>query len=143
MANGFRITRRVQFADTDMAGVLHFANYCRYMEEVEHAFWRSLGLSVLCRAGEDDISWPRVAVHCEYLAPAHFEDELELVLTIGKIGAKSIAFEVGFFRDEQPLARGSITAACCRMKAGRFRAVPIPDSLRSALTAASNLQEKG
>jgi acyl-CoA thioesterase FadM len=39
----FSINRRVQFAETDMAGIVHFSNYFRWMEEVEHAFFRSVG----------------------------------------------------------------------------------------------------
>ena len=46
MSNEFVITRRVQFVETDLAGVLHFSNYYRYMEEVECAFWRDRGLGV-------------------------------------------------------------------------------------------------
>src|SRR5213078_989612 len=42
----FRTTRRVEFADTDMAGIVHFANFFRYMESAEHEFLRSHGLSV-------------------------------------------------------------------------------------------------
>ena len=40
MPTEFTIKRRVQFSETDMAGIMHFANYFRLMEEVEHAFLR-------------------------------------------------------------------------------------------------------
>ena len=46
MAHSFSMTRSVTFAETDMAGILHFSNYFRYMEEAEHAFFRSLGFRV-------------------------------------------------------------------------------------------------
>ena len=42
----FRCRQRVEFADTDMAGIVHFSNFFRYMERAEHEFLRSLGLSV-------------------------------------------------------------------------------------------------
>ena len=42
----FSLTRRVQFSETDMAGIMHFSNFFKMMEEVEHAFFRSVGLSV-------------------------------------------------------------------------------------------------
>ena len=80
----FNITRRVQFAETDMAGVLHFSNYYRWMEEIEHAFWRSCGLSVIIDTGE--ISWPRVKTGCEHYAPARFEDEVLLTLRVINVG---------------------------------------------------------
>ena len=40
----YRYHRRVQFADTDQAGVVHFSWFARYMEEAEHALWRAADL---------------------------------------------------------------------------------------------------
>ena len=46
MATEFSITRRVEFSETDLAGIMHFTNFYRWMEICEHEFLRSLGLSV-------------------------------------------------------------------------------------------------
>ena len=43
----FQLSRRVEFSDTDMAGIMHFSNFFRFMEAAETAFLRSLGLSVV------------------------------------------------------------------------------------------------
>ena len=48
----FSIRRRVQFAETDLAGIAHFSNFVRWMEETEHAFFRSLGMSIVMHHGE-------------------------------------------------------------------------------------------
>ena len=133
MSSEFRMTRRVAFAETDLAGVLHFANYLRYMEEIEHAFWRSAGMSVVVRDAERSISWPRVAVHCTYHAPAHFEDELELVLSLTKIGGRSLEFAVDFFRGSERLAEGRYTAVCCEMSGGAFKTIAVPEEIRRVL----------
>ena len=133
MNSEFRMTRRVQFAETDLAGVLHFANYFRYMEEIEHAFWRSLGMSVIVPDSERSISWPRVAVHCSYRAPAHFEDELELVLQLTKLGRRSLEFEVDFFRGSERLAECRYTTVCCEMCDGAFTTITVPDEIRRVL----------
>jgi len=45
----FKLTRRVEFAETDMAGIMHYSNYFRFMETAEHAFFRSLGLSIVTK----------------------------------------------------------------------------------------------
>lgn len=132
----FSITRRVQFAETDMAGVLHFANYFRFMEEIEHAFWRSHGRSVVTREAHREISWPRVAVACEYFAPALFEDELELTLTVANVGERSVTYEVEFRRAGQRTALGRMTGVCCEATPGKFRAIAIPDEIRQVLTQA-------
>jgi YbgC/YbaW family acyl-CoA thioester hydrolase len=134
MSRGFTVTRRVQFAETDMAGVLHFSNYYRYMEEVEHAFWRSMGRSVITphREGEH-VSWPRVATSCEYFAPARFEDELRLVLSVTDVGDRSVTYQVEFIADERIIARGKTTMVCCIMSHGSFRPISIPEQVREKL----------
>ena len=129
----FTIRRRVQFADTDMAGVLHFSNYFRYMEEVEHAFWRSLDLTVYLRDADPHLSWPRVATGCEYFAPVHFEDEVDLVLRVTKVGEKSLSFEVEFLRGGKRCAAGRVTAVCCATRPGSFDPTPIPAAIRAKL----------
>ena len=68
----FTLTRRVQFAETDLAGVMHFANYFRWMEEIEHAFFRSMGLSIMSEHDGHPIGWPRGRVSCEYFGPVRF-----------------------------------------------------------------------
>ena len=133
MADAFIIKRRVQFAETDMARVLHFANYYRYMEEVEHAFWRSLGMCVIAEDGGREISWPRVATSCEYIRPARFEDEIELALRVATVSNKSVSYEIEFRCRGERIALGKATAVCCSIKDGRFQSVRIPDRLRTAL----------
>jgi len=123
----------VQFAETDLAGVLHFANYYRMMEEVEHAFWRSRGSSVITCSNDATISWPRVVTSCEYIAPVHFEDVLELRLTVARLGERSVAYDIEFARDGNRVALGKTKAVCCTMERGAFRSIPIPRNLRRAL----------
>ena len=72
----FRTTRVVEFGDTDMAGIVHFANFFRFMEAAEHAFLRSLGLSVVMEIDGGKYGLPRVSASCDYLKPARFGDEL-------------------------------------------------------------------
>src|SRR5262249_28636825 len=55
----FQVRRRVQFYETDVAGIVHFSWFFRYMEEAEHAMWREAGLSIHPPGGE--IGWPRIA----------------------------------------------------------------------------------
>ena len=116
----FISTRRVEFADTDMAGIIHFANYYRYMEEAEHAFFRSLGLSIMQPQPDGSvIGWPRVSASCSFEAPAHFEDHLEVRLNVVRKGVKSLNFEIEFWRGETRLAHGRLKTVCCICRAGR------------------------
>ena len=133
----FTMKRLIQFAETDMAGVLHFSNYYRLMEEIEHAFWRSLETSVLAKLDNLEVTWPRVSTSCEYFSPARFEDEITLSLKIAHVGDRSMTYEVEFHRDDEPLAKGKVTVVCCTMKDGTFQSLSIPDPLREKLSAFS------
>ena len=58
MTTPFVTTRRVEFGDTDMAGIMHFANFFRFMEAAETDFLRSLGLSVSWQRGRSEVGLP-------------------------------------------------------------------------------------
>lgn len=122
---------RVEFADTDAAAVAHFSNYLRYMERVEHAFLRSLGVSVMTRIEAEHIGFPRVKVECEFFRPARFQDVLDAALTVERIGDKSVSYHVEFRLDGERVAAGRAVVACCRVTAdGQFHGIEIPDFLR-------------
>src|SRR5882672_9584592 len=115
MPDLFTYSRMVQFAETDLAGIAHFANFFRWMEEAEHAYFRSVGLSVRTEYQEMEIGWPRVSTSCEFFVPARFEDQLQIAVRITKMGEKSITWEIEFSRDGTRLALGKeIGRASCR-----------------------------
>lgn len=132
MAYEFRQTRRVEFADTDLAGIVHFANFFRYMENTEHAFLRSLGLTVHDETGGRLVGWPRVRAECAYASPLMFEDEVHVQLLVREKKSRTITYEFRFFKDGQdkPVARGTLTVACVtRDAAGRLVSIDIPERI--------------
>ena len=131
----FTTTRRVEFAETDAAGIAHFANFFRYMEETEHEFFRSLGLRIMSEGKEGAlISWPRVSVSCSFEAPAYHEDVLEIRLDVVRKGAKSLTFEFEFWRDDVRIAHGQVKTACCIcQRGGPIRSIVIPDDYNEKL----------
>ena len=134
MASRFHTTRRVEFADTDAAGIIHFAAFFRYMEEAEHAFFRSLGLSILMRQGEEVISWPRVSATCDFLGPVGFEDVLDIDLAVRRKGTSSMTYAFAFSKDGTVIARGQTTAVCCRVGPGhRLEKIAIPAAIAEKL----------
>ena len=72
MAHEYELRRRIDFFETDMAGIVHFSNFFRFMESTEHEFFRSLGLSLHVDDGERMYGWARVHASCDYLRPAHY-----------------------------------------------------------------------
>lgn len=113
-----------------MAGIVHFSRFFLFMESAEHEFLRSLDSSVALEIGGERIGWPRLSASCEYLAPARFEEILEIHLQVLRKGRQSLTYGFHFSRDQVPVARGKLTAACCILKSdGTLTAVPIPDPL--------------
>ena len=97
-----------------MAGIVHFANFYRYMEEAEHSYLRSIGLSVMMDMPDGTvIGWPRVRTSCAYEAPARFEDEIDIHVSVSRKGVKSLTLEFEFWRGETRLARGTFKTVCC------------------------------
>ena len=100
MASEFRLSHRVQFVDTDLAGILHFSNFFRYMEMTEHAFYRSLNIRIHDYRSIDSkeiVGWPRVNAQCEYLKPVKFDDVVQIQLFVLKMTDKSIHYRFRFY----------------------------------------------
>jgi acyl-CoA thioester hydrolase len=134
----FSHRRLVEFADTDLAGIMHFSNFFRFVECAEHAFFRSLGFRVHVADGPDHQGWPRLEVSCKYLKPARFEQTLEICLRIEEIRTTSLRYSFWIFgpEPERPLlATGacSIIHVALDTRAREIRKAPIPADLRQHL----------
>jgi acyl-CoA thioester hydrolase len=134
----FRYRRRVQFYETDAAGIVHFSWFFRYMEEAEHAFWRSMALSV--EPPDADIGWPRVAASFDFERPLRFEDEFDVSLRVVAMTASTIRYACILSRGDERIGHGSLTAVCVGKRPGEpMQAVEIPPDLVSGLRSASGL----
>jgi 4-hydroxybenzoyl-CoA thioesterase/acyl-CoA thioester hydrolase len=134
MTKTYRTSRIVQWYDTDAAGIAHFTAVFRWMEEVEHEFLRSLGMSVSATDSDGQISFPRVSVGSDYHSPVKFEDVIEIALSIHRLGEKSVSFEFAVTGGERDVATIRATTVCCRIPPGGVpRAIPIPAHMRQKL----------
>jgi acyl-CoA thioester hydrolase len=134
MATPFSITRRVEFGDTDMAGIMHFSNFFRFMEVAETDFLRARGLSVAWYEDGSKLGFPRVSVACDFQKPARFEDVLTVAVMVEKLGRKSVAYRFDFTRDGEPIAVGRMTAVYCRSHGqGQIEPLDIPPAVRAKL----------
>ncbi|MCG3178555.1 MAG: putative esterase [Phycisphaerae bacterium] len=137
MNRTFTMTRRVAFNETDMAGVMHFSNFLRWLEDAEHAFFRSLGLSIESESDGRRISWPRVSVNCDFSGSARFQDELEIRLAVVRVGRKSVSFQGDFVLNGRTVAVGRSTSVCCVVLPDRFESIEIPAEVRRKLEAST------
>ncbi len=143
--NAFSHRRLVEFCETDAAGIAHFSSLTTYMEQAEHALFRSLGLSVFpqqtpsssqdvvapddSQSGEIeaatvkqlpvpvdlDVTWPRVHISLDFLGPARFEDVITIDVVVAKLGETSVTFEHFMHGPQHPVARGKSISVCCRI----------------------------
>jgi YbgC/YbaW family acyl-CoA thioester hydrolase len=136
LASEYRLKRRVQFHETDAAGIVHFSWFFRYMEEAEHALWREAGLSI-ARAGTD-IGWPRVAASFDFHRPLRFEDEFEVWLRVAAIANKTIRYTCLLTSGDTKIATGTLTIACVRKRPNEpMKAIPIPPDIAARFQVAS------
>jgi acyl-CoA thioester hydrolase len=130
----FRISRRVEFGDTDMAGIAHFSNFFRYMEVAETDFLLARGLSVAWEAGGQRFGFPRVSVACDFKRPVRFRDVLDIAVTVEELGRKSVRYRFDFSYKGQEVAVGRITAVCCRTTPDHgIESIEIPAEVREKL----------
>jgi acyl-CoA thioester hydrolase len=141
MSYEFQITRRVEFFETDLAGIMHFSNFFRFMEAAEHAFFRSLGFSVTRSHNGLALCLPRVHAECDYAVPLCFDDEVQVRLLVERKGRRSLTYQFRFSHlngsGSQEVARGRLTVASVALQAdGTMKAVPLPKAIAAKLQQA-------
>ena len=141
MAFEFKITRRVEFSETDMAGIMHYSNFFRFMETAEHGFYRSLGFSVVLAHYNPPLGFPRVHAECDFKRPLRFEDLVEVHLLVQEKKSKSMTYCFRFKNvsasPAEEVARGSVTIVCvAQHPSGKLSAVPIPQEIADKIRVA-------
>lgn len=128
----FTTRRRIEFADTDMGGIVHFSRFFVFMESAEHEFLESLGSSVHFSIGEKEYGWPRVDASCTFHSPARYGDDLQIQVSVTHRGRRSMRYEVAFSVDGRSIATGRISSVCCQLNhPDGLKAVPIPAKLKA------------
>ena len=122
---------RVQFSDTDAQGVVYYGRYLPYFDLARTEYHRHLG-----RVHLDNVDFAMRAVTVEYLAPARFDDLLEIFVRVERIGTTSITYDHAAYRvddgDDMLMATAKATLVCIALD-GR-RAVPVPEAFRERIS---------
>lgn len=132
------IRRRVEFSDTDMAGIVHFSRLIVFMENAEHAFIEALGVgaSVTMEYEGEEIGWPRVSVQCDFVSPARFHDTVDIRVVVLRKGTSSMTYGFEFSVGDRLVGRGRMSSVCCVMQSGGPRPIPIPPFLDEVIDEA-------
>jgi acyl-CoA thioester hydrolase len=125
---------RVRYIEIDQMGVVNNVNYFRWLEEgrVEHL--RKLGVPLI-EIEKGGTFLMIVETHCNYLAPARYDELLFLETWISHVGTKSIRFDYQVIRrDRSQVVARAHSVHVCTDKNGKSK--PIPSELKSILQEA-------
>ena len=127
-----RLRRRVQFSETDAAGIVHFSCFFRYLEDAEHALWRENGLSI--HPEQSPIGWPRVAASFEFHRALKFEQEFDVTIRVTEMTRRTILYAGEITRGDERIATGTLKIACVsKLPDGTMKSSEIPADIASKL----------
>lgn len=128
--NSITLQRRVQWMDTDAAGIWHHSVVLRWVEEAEAELHRRLGIIDLTFGAT-----PRVRTEFDFPSSVRFDDVVDITLTVSQLGTTSMTYEVEVSHDSRPVANGRMVVVLIDRATGEKK--QWPDSVRDALAGAS------
>jgi acyl-CoA thioesterase FadM len=123
------LTRRIEWMDTDAAGIYHWTTVFRLAESAEAALHTALGIADFTFGAT-----PRVAVQATFARPLRFNDRVEVDLRVTSLGRTSVEYALAITGAEGPAAEGSVKS--CLIDRVTGRAIPWPDEIRARLRSA-------
>lgn len=127
----FRHSVRVRYSECDLQGIVFNANYLTYVDDAVTELWRAVlpgGYAGMVEAGIDLVVGEAVL---RYLAPARFDDQLDLELTVARLGTTGLTTDVRIARAGETLTE--VTLRHVFVTAGEGVKTPIPDHIKAAL----------
>ena len=118
---------RVYYEDTDLGGVVYYANYLKFMERARTEWLRALGFEQTALARDHGMAFVVSSLAIDYLKPAAFNDELAVTVELEKLGAGQIMLMQRITRGAEQLATAHVRIAC--VNTATFRPVRIPGPL--------------
>ncbi len=128
----FSAQTRVGFSDTDAQGIVYYGRYLPYFDLARVEYHRNLGLLGM-DIGEEGQEFVMRACTIEYLAPAVFDDLIEVYVRMAKIGRTSVTYEFAAYRARDDLLMVTATQTLVLVDLDERKAVAIPDTYRDAI----------
>lgn len=125
-----RIRLRVYYEDTDLAGIVYYANYLKFIERGRSDWLRDLGLDQRALKEDQGLVFAVRRVEADYLAPARFEDMLDVTTDLTEARPARLILTQEVLRDGATLFRAIVTIVCLDASG---RPVRLPDELRRVL----------
>lgn len=128
--SGHEIAVRVYYEDTDLAGVVYYANYLKFFERGRTEWLRAAGIEQGRLRAETGLVFLVTRIVVDYRRPARFDDLLRVTTRIESVGAASVAMAQAVLRDGDRLAEAAVRLACVDAEGQPAR---LPAALRAVL----------
>ena len=125
-----RLTIRVYYEDTDLAGVVYYANYLRFIERGRSEALRDIGIDQVAMKRDLGLVFVVRRLTVDYLAPAVFDDMLEVRTRVTRLRGASVEMSQEVWRGAACLNRAAVTIACMD---GAGRPQRLPEDARGRL----------
>jgi acyl-CoA thioester hydrolase len=122
----FSATTRVGFSDTDAQGIVYYGRYLPYFDLARVEYHRQLDLMRV----EGGYEFVMRATTVEYLAPAHFDDLVEVYCRVSRIGRTSVTYELAAYKAPDDLLMVTAQQTLVLVDLDHRRACPIRASWR-------------
>lgn len=142
MAYEHTSTRRIEFSETDMAGLVHFSNFFRYLETAERDFFEAIGVDLINTSNGELLGWPRARAECKFAAPLRFGDTIDIHLAVKAVKERSIDYQFRIVRNNPDgsrtqAAKAHMTTILSKLtEQGELQSLEIPAYVRARITVA-------
>lgn len=126
------ISLRVYYEDTDLAGIVYYANYLKFIERGRSEFVRARGIDQTALKAQAGIVFAVRKVEADYLSPAKFDDLLTVETSLTELKGASLTMAQRVLRDGVVLFAAQVVLVCLSETG---RAARLPDAVRAALQA--------
>ncbi len=106
-----RFPIRVYYEDTDMGGIVYYANYLKFIERARSDWVREIGIDQNAMRDDGTVFAVR-RVEADYFAPARFDDDLTVETTTQAVTGARLIVEQKVTRGEDLLFRAIVTIVC-------------------------------
>ena len=103
---------RVYYEDTDLGGVVYYANYLRFIERARSEWIRGLGIDQIKMRDEDEAIFVVTKIKADYLSPARFDDILTVDTKIKVVSPVRAYFYQNIFREEKVIFKAEVCVTC-------------------------------
>ena len=125
---------RVYYEDTDLAGIVYYANYLKFIERARSEWVRGLGVDQALLRAEHGLVFAVRRVEADYLRPALFDDVVTVQTTVSEHSGARLVLDQAVLRGVQTLFTARVTLVCLTATGTPTR---FPATLRAALTGAA------